>query len=85
MFGVIHECVGGDGCMGDGEVTVVWSLSGRDCSYGSDRSTGAVFVRVVAHGEDGVGGCLGQEGAKGSEGSFLTVVCVVVNTGARGT
>ncbi len=44
-----------------------------------------MFVRVVVDGEDGVGGCEEQEGARGSEGSFLTVAFVVVNAGAGGT
>ena len=58
MFSVDHKCVGGDGCVRDGEVAVVCSLSGGDVS-GSGRSTGAVFFSVVAGGENGVSGCRG--------------------------
>ena len=85
VFGVVHKCVGGDSWKRDGELTVVCCLFGRGCRCCSDGGPGAVFVRVVVDGGDGVGGCDEQEGARGLEGPFLTVSFVGVHARAGGT
>ena len=84
MSGVVHKCVAGDSCTRDGELTGVCCLFGRECWCCSGGSPDVEFVRVVVDRGDVDSGCEEREGVRGSEGSFRTVSCVVVQARAGG-